>query len=791
MSAELPRAPTSPPPTATPAEWAEYYEKHQRSTLLTDLVCTHMVHGPCGDEHPGAPCMHDGACKKQYPRPFVDETVLGDEANIYPTYRRRAPQQVRVALCDEPVAMSPLTKRATKACAQRTACALPSLPAQGGATASHKGRVIDNRWIVPYSPYLLLKYQCHINVECCLSVRGVKYLYKYVHKGPDRAMVALHTAGDALNEIALYRDMRSMGSAEGCWRTFNFAMYSRSPPVHALCIHLANGQRVCFVEGAERAALEAGPPTTELLAWFQCVRDLAPADRRPQLDSQGGIIWAATYPSWPERFKYANKRWTVRARTTNVANIGRVHNVHPSAGEVFYLRLLLHHVPACDLAIDSTRVCPITQEVMQDPVVTSDGHTYERTAIERWFETHSTSPVTNLLLADTHLSADGCAHQVHGPVGNADAFTFEVRAHPWFCAKRTYACDNKRMRAYMRASVRGAMYRRSSTATVKSTRRTKRARWRVTFCKTTASGTLPSTMRATTPHPSRFARCTCTSSNGTSRRRPPRSLKTSGGRWAKTLNTKCGKRVWCVRPEYSVAIRTSEVCPCALLLRAWLHRTQAISDDGLRSRVLLDLEEQLESNGRSLSELCQLELTDAQRASAQHLAQQVAHAHEPRAIRDELTPLDERVALQAKADAAVRKLRTDQKAVFDAVLSALAAPPSVHTVATGPSAGHGRASKPTPACVPALRTFVRAFVRTACAQHARTGWLLLRVSHDRLRRDETQSAWLVDAARCVCCTTSLRDKVRSSSIVVRSTVLGRSCTESSARPCCQVHSVTQ
>lgn len=29
-------------------------------------------------------------------------------------------------------------------------------------------------------------------------------------------------------------------------------------------------------------------------------------------------------------------------------------------------------------------VCPITRQVMKDPVLTPDGHTYERTAIEEW-----------------------------------------------------------------------------------------------------------------------------------------------------------------------------------------------------------------------------------------------------------------------------------------------------------------------------------------------------------------------------------------------------------------------
>ena len=39
-------------------------------------------------------------------------------------------------------------------------------------------------------------------------------------------------------------------------------------------------------------------------------------------------------------------------------------------------------------------VCPISQELMVDPVLASDGHAYERRAIERWFEKRVTSPKT-------------------------------------------------------------------------------------------------------------------------------------------------------------------------------------------------------------------------------------------------------------------------------------------------------------------------------------------------------------------------------------------------------------
>jgi hypothetical protein len=39
--------------------------------------------------------------------------------------------------------------------------------------------------------------------------------------------------------------------------------------------------------------------------------------------------------------------------------------------------------------------CPISMEVMTDPVIAMDGNTYERSAIEQWLRTNDTSPLTN------------------------------------------------------------------------------------------------------------------------------------------------------------------------------------------------------------------------------------------------------------------------------------------------------------------------------------------------------------------------------------------------------------
>ncbi|EOD10418.1 hypothetical protein EMIHUDRAFT_60189, partial [Emiliania huxleyi CCMP1516] len=47
-------------------------------------------------------------------------------------------------------------------------------------------------------------------------------------------------------------------------------------------------------------------------------------------------------------------------------------------------------------------ICPITTEVMSDPVMAADGHSYERKQIERWLATKSTSPMTGETLQHTH-----------------------------------------------------------------------------------------------------------------------------------------------------------------------------------------------------------------------------------------------------------------------------------------------------------------------------------------------------------------------------------------------------
>ena len=47
--------------------------------------------------------------------------------------------------------------------------------------------------------------------------------------------------------------------------------------------------------------------------------------------------------------------------------------------------------------------CPITQELLIDPVIAADGYTYERKSLESWFKKSHMSPVTGLVLNETKV----------------------------------------------------------------------------------------------------------------------------------------------------------------------------------------------------------------------------------------------------------------------------------------------------------------------------------------------------------------------------------------------------
>jgi hypothetical protein len=48
-------------------------------------------------------------------------------------------------------------------------------------------------------------------------------------------------------------------------------------------------------------------------------------------------------------------------------------------------------------------ICPITQDVMREPVIDKEGNTYEKSAILEWLKTNNKSPITRNVISASEL----------------------------------------------------------------------------------------------------------------------------------------------------------------------------------------------------------------------------------------------------------------------------------------------------------------------------------------------------------------------------------------------------
>ena len=124
---------------------------------------------------------------------------------------------------------------------------------------------IDNQWIVPYNPQLLLTFDCHLNVQYCGTISAVKYLYKYMYKGSDRANIKLKNKDD---EITNYIDGRYYTQHEAHWNIAKLKMGGQGDiSVTRLPYHLENKQPVRFKK--EDKQLKTTVHETKFLEWFK------------------------------------------------------------------------------------------------------------------------------------------------------------------------------------------------------------------------------------------------------------------------------------------------------------------------------------------------------------------------------------------------------------------------------------------------------------------------------------------------------------------------------------------
>ena len=90
---------------------------------------------------------------------------------------------------------------------------------------------------------------------------AAKYLYKFVTKGSDYALVSVVD----YDEVKNFHNMQSIGASKACWRLF---ITYRYPAVMALGIHLEGEVYVIFNEVEEQTIIDLGWRKTELTLFF-------------------------------------------------------------------------------------------------------------------------------------------------------------------------------------------------------------------------------------------------------------------------------------------------------------------------------------------------------------------------------------------------------------------------------------------------------------------------------------------------------------------------------------------
>ncbi len=342
----------------------------QADPELFEVVTRHNVHGPCGLYNPRSPCMDAATkkCRKHYPLDTRQETLVVEDQ--YPSYRRRS------ALSGGHVWRKKVGAREI---------------------------LIDNGYVVPYSPALSLRYRSHINVECVHSLSAVKYLTKYICKGDDRmnvkvreagragdeamevdhqpgeqAAAAAATAGPAAaqpqqedptaavmedempgfpgqeaqeqrrvvvvhqDEISFFQDCRYVSASEAAWKLFRYPIRFSWPPVEILPCHLEGGQSVMLGEDdTVTPAVLMQRSRTKLTAFFD-------------LNSSDDFARTLLYKQVPQFYRWdaKTKTWVARKKGRFDGqrfvddNVGRIPIVPFTnhTQERYYLRMLLYNV---------------------------------------------------------------------------------------------------------------------------------------------------------------------------------------------------------------------------------------------------------------------------------------------------------------------------------------------------------------------------------------------------------------------------------------------------------------
>ena len=270
-----------------------------KGSAVRKIILENNIHGiknrGCGNSTLPCRARNKSVCQKNYPYPYSNSTEIIDMTTeqIYHGEDPRVPLKVQYR------------RR------------------EGYNEYDDDGYTNTN--VVPYNPYLSLRFQCHINVEYVHgALSTVKYLMKYVSKSinGDRTVVGAEKMDESgepiVNDLISYIDARAYGPCEAAHRLLKLPLFNFSHTIVQLDVHLEDDPLK-----QERSTL---------LSWFEFNKDASiPLEDKP------------LYPEMVDHYRWNKSinKWVKlrKKKTTRIARLRKV-NLFKSPSE-YYLRLLL------------------------------------------------------------------------------------------------------------------------------------------------------------------------------------------------------------------------------------------------------------------------------------------------------------------------------------------------------------------------------------------------------------------------------------------------------------------
>jgi len=221
--------------------------------------------------------------------------------------------------------------------------------------------------VVPHNRELLLDWNGHINVEYAGTTYTVLYLYKYLFKGNKKEKTRIQalkiTEEEEKDEILMYLKGRFICAMDSMWRFFHFQTYpSAKPSIMKINVKLPDHVNYLAREGkvSDMTIYFARPAILRDYKYTQFCHHFLYSLRGLPARFRGKTLWTedSDIAEFNENnfcaditFKFPliqykqRKVYICSKDPSGEKSVVRMNWLYPSAGEIFYLRILLYNRP--------------------------------------------------------------------------------------------------------------------------------------------------------------------------------------------------------------------------------------------------------------------------------------------------------------------------------------------------------------------------------------------------------------------------------------------------------------